>query len=491
MAVKASALISLSCVVDVYSTTRYYLLQASNQAAPAKPTTNPPGGAWDDTEPGYTAGSTNTLYFTDLTVFSDGTWAYSLVSASSSYEAAKQANNRAAAAQQAVTSLDNSLNQQGVFNRLTNNGAAQGMFLLNGQLYVNASYISAGELSASRIHGGTLTLGGASDANGVMQVLDASGNVVGVINREGVVIGGDDLTSPSTGDSRVQLSAGALAMQEYGRDGGSGQMRWKDKLNLYVAQSTGENTLLSNAMMNIASPQGLEILSSVRESAAGFKTGRVRVEKDELTFIVTPAVGSGEASIALTPKEGGMVGDVGDVDVTGNVDIDGTLNVSGALTIGNAAAFRANIGALGASDVVNNLTGGGTAVPLSAEMGKYLYNTSGVAAFSFGQYSGYVKYVNGVLIQWGRDLIDGTMTQVASSGIYALTVQINLGVAYLDANSYVINATSRFSTGHCVPSGFSPNTAQQFSGQIYDFYARTSSTNDKFAVRWMTIGRWK
>ena len=173
------------------------------------------------------------------------------------------------------------------------------------------------------------------------------------------------------------------------------------------------------------------------------------------------------------------------------LDWSGNEYIAGALSVGNASATRSNLEVLGVSDVVNNLTGGGTAVPLSAEMGKYLQNTSGVSAYSFGQYSGYVKYENGMLIQWGRNLIDGTMTQVASSGIYALTVQINLGVAYLDANSYVINATSRFSTGHCVPSGFSPNTAQQFSGQIYDFYARSSNSNDKFAVRWMTIGRWK
>ena len=69
MAIKASAAITLSSVVDVWSTTRYYLLQSSTQAAPAKPTTNPPTGGWNDTEPTYTSGSTNTLYFTDLTVF--------------------------------------------------------------------------------------------------------------------------------------------------------------------------------------------------------------------------------------------------------------------------------------------------------------------------------------------------------------------------------------------------------------------------------------
>ena len=81
--------------VDVTATCRYYLLQASNLSAPSKPTRNPPGGSWSKTEPSYTSGSTNTLYFVDLTVYSDGTWAYSSVSKSSAYEAAKEAYNKA------------------------------------------------------------------------------------------------------------------------------------------------------------------------------------------------------------------------------------------------------------------------------------------------------------------------------------------------------------------------------------------------------------
>jgi len=152
MAIKASAAITLSSVVDVWSTTRYYLLQSSTQAAPAKPTTNPPTGGWNDTEPTYTSGSTNTLYFTDLTVFSDGSWAYSMVSVSSAYEAAKAAWNKAQAAQNAVSALDNSLTQQEIFNRLTDNGAAQGLVLYNGELYINASYINAGQLNVGLIN---------------------------------------------------------------------------------------------------------------------------------------------------------------------------------------------------------------------------------------------------------------------------------------------------------------------------------------------------
>ena len=103
MAVKAKAEITLASIRDVKSTTRYYLLQSSTAAKPAKPSANPPGGSWVKTEPSYTAGSTNSLYFTDLTVFSDNTYAYSDVSLSSSYEAAKTAYNKAVAAQQSMT----------------------------------------------------------------------------------------------------------------------------------------------------------------------------------------------------------------------------------------------------------------------------------------------------------------------------------------------------------------------------------------------------
>ena len=105
MAIKAQSQITLSCVVDVAATYRYYLLQASTLSPPDKPTKKPPGDSWSDTEPSYTSGSTNTLYFVDLTVFSDGTWAYSSVSKSSAYEAAKEAYNKAQAVKTALDGL--------------------------------------------------------------------------------------------------------------------------------------------------------------------------------------------------------------------------------------------------------------------------------------------------------------------------------------------------------------------------------------------------
>ena len=95
MAVKAAGHITLTSVVDVYATYRYYLLQSSTAAVPVKPSTFPPNSIWSDVEPGYKEGSTNSLYTVDCTLFSDDSFLYSLVSLSSSYEAAKTAYNKA------------------------------------------------------------------------------------------------------------------------------------------------------------------------------------------------------------------------------------------------------------------------------------------------------------------------------------------------------------------------------------------------------------
>lgn len=109
----ASAQICLYRTVDVEGVWRYYKLQASTLATPSVPTTNPPTG-WTDTEPTYTSGSTNSLYFTDLTLLSDGTWSYSPVSLSSSYEAAKQAYNKAVAAAKTATDYINFSTEDGL-----------------------------------------------------------------------------------------------------------------------------------------------------------------------------------------------------------------------------------------------------------------------------------------------------------------------------------------------------------------------------------------
>ena len=93
MAVLARATITLAQTIDIESVTWYYKLQASTASAPAKPTTEVPSG-WSTSEPSYTEGSTNSLYVVEKTTYSNGTFEYSDVSLSSSYEAAKTAYNK-------------------------------------------------------------------------------------------------------------------------------------------------------------------------------------------------------------------------------------------------------------------------------------------------------------------------------------------------------------------------------------------------------------
>lgn len=104
MAVKGSATVTLSQYRDTESVTRYYKLQSSSLAAPDKPTNVKPNetpAGWSKSEPACDI--TKTLYTCDVTVFSDKTTHVSDVSKSTSYEAAKEAWNKANNAQGTAT----------------------------------------------------------------------------------------------------------------------------------------------------------------------------------------------------------------------------------------------------------------------------------------------------------------------------------------------------------------------------------------------------
>lgn len=110
MAVKVRCSVTLYKIIDIDKVTRYYLLQSSTLAAPSKPEDGAAiSSKWSKTEPSYTSGSTMTLYSVDQTVMSNGAIKYSEVSKSSSYEAAKEAWNKAKNAQDTANSANNKI----------------------------------------------------------------------------------------------------------------------------------------------------------------------------------------------------------------------------------------------------------------------------------------------------------------------------------------------------------------------------------------------
>ena len=202
MAVKASATVTLSSIRDLQSCTRYYLLQSSTLSPPAKPTAKPPGGGWTTTEPSYTSGSTNSLYFCDLNIFTDGDFAYSDVSLSSSYEAAKAAYNKAQAAEgaaaQALSSTECIVGTQTAsMNAWT--GRASFASLTDGQVILY--WLPYAGTSTAATLNLTLSGGGTTGAKNVYissttrcTTHIAAGNMVQMVYRAGVSIGGTAYT---------------------------------------------------------------------------------------------------------------------------------------------------------------------------------------------------------------------------------------------------------------------------------------------------------
>ena len=197
MAIKASATITLSAVRDLQSCTRYYLLQSSTSAKPSKPTTKPPGGNWVTAEPAYTSGSTNSLYFCDLNVFSDGSFAFSDVSLSSSYEAAKAAYNKAVTAEsEAAQALANGECIVGTQTASTNAWTGRATFasLTDGQVILY--WLPFAGTSTAATLNLTLSGGGTTGAKNVYinattrcTTHIAAGNMVQMVYRVGVAIG--------------------------------------------------------------------------------------------------------------------------------------------------------------------------------------------------------------------------------------------------------------------------------------------------------------
>ena len=104
-----------------------YYLSTSN--------TTQTGGTWSNTQPIWVSGR---YYWTRSRIkWSDGTYTYTDPVLARGLTSGNQSTDN----------LDNSLTQREVFNRLTNDGQTQGVYLSNSKLYINASYIATGTIS--------------------------------------------------------------------------------------------------------------------------------------------------------------------------------------------------------------------------------------------------------------------------------------------------------------------------------------------------------
>lgn len=94
--------------------------------------------------------------------------------------------------------------QEEIFNRLTNYGQIRGIYMQDGQLYVNATYILVGTMSADRVRGGTFAAGGSTSTtsqgkNGIFEVFNSDDERIVRIDANGIRVGNivDALSKPN------------------------------------------------------------------------------------------------------------------------------------------------------------------------------------------------------------------------------------------------------------------------------------------------------
>ena len=92
-------------------------------------------------------------------------------------DAQKSAEKAQEAANRAIQALDG-LDQDAIFNLLTNNGTSEGVFRYeNGEIYINASYIKSGKFIADLIQSGKIK------SNDGSMLFDLDGNLIQSVNE--------------------------------------------------------------------------------------------------------------------------------------------------------------------------------------------------------------------------------------------------------------------------------------------------------------------
>ena len=160
---------------------------------------------------------------------------------------------------------------------------------------ISAANITTGTMSAARISGGTLTLGGANDVNGTLEILDASGNVVGTLDKDGLTTSSANITGGSI-EVTADTESTALIKVIYGDDPNASTYR---ELELFPAgiRANGEVlTLIQNGYVNL-SYGGLRPNALLQADATG---GFLRLTDINGTNTITITPTSNVATLSYT-----------------------------------------------------------------------------------------------------------------------------------------------------------------------------------------------
>lgn len=206
-----------------------------------------------------------------------------------------------------IDAVDKKLTQEDIFNRLTNNGASQGMFIEDGNVYFNATYIESGEINSDLIKTGKISSKDGSVYfdldNSVIHTTD--GEFITTLDKNSILIkSGDNVLAQlhgydeSYGEENVVQIADALLI-----------------MNTYSHDTTENTTTHTDTMM----------LEGSQLSFRGGESGTAPTTYINKNKVTTPALAFNNITGTLTAQKDGsngrLVSDFATIQSRGNIQL--------------------------------------------------------------------------------------------------------------------------------------------------------------------------
>lgn len=332
----------------------------------------------------------------------------------------------------AINEYDTSLGQPEIFNKLTNNGKNKGIYIQNGELYINASYILSGVLAGKLINGKGLNV---TDKNGQVTLkIDDDGNVY--IKATEFSLEGKNISDVVAAESDKFRTLNVILSNEY-----QGIPTDKDgKYTSFPSCSTTVKVLYGTEDVTKSSIIQWSSSSGVYGSSSGetYTVSGLSTDTDTGTVKVTVTRGSltAEKIFAIAKQKQGIQGEQGQTGETG---------AAGATGNGISSITTYYLATASSSGVYTSTSGWTTSVqsPTSSKPYLWSYQTTYYTNGTSSSTSPHIIGVRGANGEDGKDAGELTQEQIfniltnngQTQGIYLQNGKVYINGSYIKSKS--------------------------------------------------------
>ena len=377
-------------------------------------------------------------------------------------------------------SLNTSLNQSAIFNRLTNNGALQGIFMDNGELYINMSYLRSGAISIGKTVGGTFHETFYASSDGTVRIvadsfsLSSGATLASTLTSAQNYADGVGSSTLSSAESYADgVGTSTLSSAEAYTDTLDSSLNQAEVFKRLTNNQANQGIYIENGNLYInASMIGAGTISADRIGANSITAGKLNVSSlsaisADLGTITAGSInitGSGTGAGTITLNNGSLTAT--NVNLTGAItatsgSFTGSINATSGTFSGTISAGTY----LGLPNTGMQVTQGGglSGGGLSIETTGISASTSGGASFNLtnggamtvtgGSYTGSVQNGSSIgalpVISTGLSYTSGSNTMSFTTGGLSMGGGVSLGVDGTGKISNIlVGANAIYSAGH-------------------------------------------